>query len=267
MVDDTVEQIVPVDPGYSNADLKAPMREIAQETPPEVVEPAKEEPEVVPVVEDEGPSLDEVGTEIAKKTAQQILDEQEARRIATEEAAKPQEDEYAEWEKELWEKEKRTPTYKEALDFVKQQAINAIKEEQANQIKQKQEEETKVREAQEAQKKQINAFVDIELNEAYNRGLLTKIKDPYNPSDQGVVERQSLFKAWKEVNDKRRAEGKPEIISATYIMNYHWKKPNVQPAGANAPIAGNRASSTPPVQSQEYSYNDIKKPWSFFKRG
>ena len=250
------------------------MRDIAVETPeePKVEEPKIEEK--VEVVETPIPTAEE----IAQKTADELEARQAAEEAETKEAqVKEDEDSYKKWEDELWETEKRTPTYREALDFMQKQAINspemieklveAVRGREEEALKAKQEEETKKAEELKKTDEELGKIVDDELNDLYNAGMLTKIQDPNNPSDQGVVEKRDLFKTWLEVNNDRRAKGLPDINSATRIAQFYWKKPNAQPAGADAPVMGSRSSAVPPSTEKEYSYDDLRKPWSFFKRG
>lgn len=255
------------DPGYSNEDLqKESIRDIAANTE----EPKEElkEPETPPTETPKEPEVDPA--KIAEEAARKVLDEQEARQVAEDEAKKkelsPEEDAYATWEKELWEKEKRQPTYREALDFVKEQAKSDIQAEQAVKETERQKELEATKTQLEENTKKINAIVDDELVDLYRGKKLTPIKDINNPSDQGRLEKESLFKKWAEVNIDRRAKGLPDILSATRIAEFYWTKPTAQPAGADAPIAGNQGSATPPSTEQEYSNEDLKRPWSFFRK-
>lgn len=248
---------------FSYADLhKESVKDVAIETPKE--EPVKETPKEEP--KDEGEDLDVVGKKIADETAKRVLEEQKIAKDAEDAAKIPPKDEYEEWEKKQTEEKGRPPTYKEALEFVKEQAKKEIRAEQEEQVKAEEIKKTEATKAQEDERKRINTFVDDELQDLYNAGKLTKIIDSKNPSDQGVVERKALFAKWAEVNAERRAAGQPEIISATRIYEFYYKKPNAQPAGGDAPVAGSQSSGTPPAGEDEIDYKDIKKPWSFFKQ-
>lgn len=260
-------QETPEDPGYSNEDLKKPLKEIAAEQP---LEPVVETPASEPIVEPD-PSLEDVGSDIAKKTALEVLEQQEQKRQAeldAQEANKepdPKEKAYLDWEKQFTGDKGRQPSYLEALQFVEEQARANLKAEQEQVVKDEQERQQQAQAAQEAEAKEINRIVDDEIAELYEKGKLTSIKDPNNPSDQGAVERQALFAKWAEVNADRRTKGLPEIISATRIYENYYTKPNAQPPGENAPIAGNSGSATAATE-EEYSYADIKRPWSMFKK-
>ena len=255
------ETTAPEDIGYTNEDLKnESIRDILTEEPKET--PASEPETTETVIETPEVPAPPTAEEIAEKVAEKIHTKEEA----TEEVTTPAEDAYADWEKNLWEKEKRSPTYREALDFMKDEAIKAIKVEQEAERKLADEKVEQERLAQEENNKTLNAMVDDELGDLYNAGKLTKIIDANNPSDQGVVERKALFVKWTEVNDQRRQQGLLPITSATRIYEFYFEKPNAQPAGADAPIAGPSGTSLTPTETQEYSYADVKKPWSFYKR-
>jgi len=262
-----VEQ-TPQEPGYTHEDLqKESIREIAENTeiptPKEEVKEEVKEPEAP--VEPQS-NVEEIATKAAEEAAKKILEEQAKAEVKEPEPTE-KEKAYLDWEKKFEGDNKRQPTYLEALSFVEEQAVRAIEEKQQAQAKEA--EETQKAEAAriEEENKRINIVVDDELNELYNADKLTKIKDPNNPYDQGVVERKALFAKWMEVNTERRAQGLPEIVSATRIYDFYYQKPNAQPAGADAPISGNRGSATPPSAQKEYTYADLKKPWSFFGRG
>lgn len=266
-------QTPPQDPGYKYDDLqKQSVREIAEgQTPPAPPTPPSE-PETPK--EPETPATPPAPQLSAEEIAKQTADEIEAReKAAAEEQARKEaeaeptdkEKEYLEWEDEFKKKENRPPTYSEALKFVSDQAIKEIEARQAEKDRIAAEEQEAAKKTQEEADKQLNAIVDDELSELYQAGKLTKIVDPNNPSDQGVIERQALFTKWQEINMERRSKNLPPIVSPIRIYDFYYTKPNAQPAGANAPVAGNRGSATPPSNEQSYSYQDIKKPWGFFK--
>lgn len=258
-------------PGYSYDELqKQSIGEIA-EGKPVTPEPPKE-PETPATPQ---PTVEE----IAEQAARKVLDEQETKRVADEETKKKEEESaqptdeekaYLDWEAKFKAQENRPPTYREALTFVKGQTKeeikNELKAEQDQAIKEQQTREEEATKTREAEQTRVNTIVDDELADLYNANKLTKIQDPNNPNDQGVLEKKALFETWMTVNNQRRAEGKTDIISATRIYEFYYKKPNAQPAGGNAPVQGNHGSSTPTSGEQEYSYADLKKPWSWFGR-
>lgn len=268
------------DQEYTYKELhETPIRDIL--TDPEV---KPEEKTVEPVVTppEEAPTLP-TADEIAQKTADELQARQAAEAEEAAEELKAQKDEYQAWEDELWDKEKRTPTYQEALKFMQKQAANdpetiknlraAIRAEEEAEAKVKADEDAAQAEETKKTDEQLGKIVDDEFMELYRTGVLTKIQDPTNPTDQGLLERQSLAQAWMEVNNKRRAEGKPDILSASRIVHGrdetgkpYWTKPNAQPAGYDAPVMGSKSSAIAPSSENSYTYSDLKKPWSLFGR-
>lgn len=277
------------DPGFTYEELhKEELRDIAenkelpnQETETETEKKAKEleqkEKETPKEEEEEVPIED-----VIKETTQKALEEQERIRKEQEEAArieaeknKDPKTEYQEIVDEFEKKEGRTPTWEELAIKIEERATKKflqLQEEKEQKTleeqKQKEEEQKRIQQQTEEETKKLNEVVDDELNDLYKSGKLTKIQDPNNPSDQGVIERKSLFARWQEVNTERAAKGLPQIVSATRIAEFYWKKPSAQPAGADAPIMGNKGSATPPSSEKSYTYEEVHgKPWSFFKRG
>lgn len=273
----------PQDPGYKYEDLSGQsIREIADGQPatpaPEEKPQAPETPAETPAPTPPVPTAEE----IAKQTA----DELEKRRKESEAPAEPEptEDEkkatakYLEWEATFKAKNNRPPSYWEAQNFVretvKEELKIELKQDAENERKAEEQRQQEINQKREEEQKRVDSIVDDELQDLYNAGKLTKIQDPNNPSDQGVLERKALFQTWMEVNNARRAKGLPDIISATRIFygadetgKPYFTKPNAQPAGANAPVQGNKGSATPPSAEGSYTYADLKKPWSFFRRG
>lgn len=266
--------VPPADPGYSYDDLsKQSIREVIEGTPPPVEPVAPTEP--VTPEEPEIP-LEKVIEDTTRRTVQEIEDQRKADEKAAEPPVEPtpKEQAYLDWEQKFKDEKSRPPTYLEALSFVEEQAIATIEERNKAEQERVQTEQKAQQDRQADEEKRVNTIVDDELGDLYNAGKLTKVQDPNNPYDQGVAERKALFQAWADVNNARRAKGLPDIISATRIFygadetgKPYYTRPNVQPAGANAPVQGNRGSSVPPSSEQSYSYTDLKKPWAFFRRG
>lgn len=256
-------------PPYKYEEINKPeMGEIARSEAPVAEKPVVEEK---PVVDQEA-----ISKQIAEDAVKAVLEQQKAEAAVAEEAGKtekPIDNLDEKLAQELWDLNKRDPTYTEALNFLAEKAAIINEYRQAEKVRVQEEEAEKSRQATEEENKRVNTFVDDELSELYRGNKLTKIQDPNNPSDQGVVERKSLFTRWAEINNDRRSKGLPEIISATRIATGidesgvpYWKKPNAQPAGENAPVMGSRSSSTSPDAEQEYTNADLKRPWSFWKR-
>lgn len=278
---------------YSYDDInKVAVRDIAEGKEAPVIEKPKEEEEEIALDDLKKNIKDDLKKdqeEERKKLEEEKAKQEEERKI--EEAAneakeqkkvvedtKETDEIYLKWAKEFGEKNNRAPTYLEAMQFVTEQAakspelIKHIKEElkredEANKaIAEKQRADAEKKKA--AENKVLNDYVDEELSLLYANNKLTPIKEKDNPEDLGIKERMEFFKQWKEVNDKRRAEGKREIISPTTIFTFYYKKPNFEVAGADAPIAGNKGSIIPPSSEQQIDYSkDVAgKPWSFFRR-
>lgn len=262
----------PIDPpDYKYEEInKQEMSEIARSEPPKgnESETIKEEPVKEPEINAE---------EIAKKAAEEALAQQEAKRLA-EEAAKPKEvppvpteaDKLEKFRADFVTNKGREPTWVELAVYIKEDnkaetKAELIAEQQAA-YREYQQEQQALKEAKEAEDKQVNAFVDDGLQELYANNKLTKIVDPNNPLDPGVIEKKSLFAKWAEVNMERKAKGLPEIFDVTRVANYHWTKPNTQPAGADAPVQGSRSSATAGDDGSQYTNADLKKPWGWFKR-
>jgi hypothetical protein len=233
----------------------------------EKVEAGKVEPPAEPPAKEETPASKESAKEegvdfdpekfkeeTAKKTAEEV-----GNRIA--EALKgkaPEKDEYAEFEKSVWEKEGRTPTYKEALDFVATNVSNRIRSEQEEAAKKAKDEEEKRTEAQQGRVAAFNRYIDDQLEDLVSQGKLHGIINKEDNRDLGVQERKALFKIMQEVNQRRTTEGKEPIYSIKEIFYEHYKPVNQQPPGANAPVSmGGQSYSG--KEEKEIDYNrDIR---------
>lgn len=275
------------DPGYTNADLKKEsIRDIAENTEePKVEEKVEEKPVETPIEEVK------VDTEqIAKDAARIALEEQEVKRQSEEQERikaeeKPEEltaqqrleKEYLDYKTEYETKFNKSPEWFELAAYADnrkaEKALLLMEEKQKTQETARQDELAKVKTQQEETAKKINEIVDEELAMIYRKGDLTPVKDKENPSDQGLIERKALFTRWAEINNQRRAQGKSDIVSASTILYGvdetglpYFTKPNAQPAGGNAPIAGNKGSAVPPSTELGYTNADLKKPWSMFRR-
>lgn len=263
-------QLVDTTPEYSHEDLKKEsFRDIASNT--EIPDEPKEETPIEEQKEEPKVEFDEEKyKKIADEAAVRAADEVERRRVEAEKAneePKEAKTEYQEIVDEFTDREGRTPTWDELAVKIEERTIEKIEARQVEKTQAEIQEKETQRKTYEEEQKRIDVFVDDEMAELYKHQKLTPIREKDNPSDQGVVERKSFFKQWGDVNTQRRNEGKPEILSATRIYEYYYKKPSAQPAGYDAPIAGNRGSTISPTQEQEYSNADLKKPWSFFRGG
>lgn len=208
--------------------------------------PDTEEP---PAKTETAPALDpdKLKEEISQSTAEKIVE------------ALAGEGKTAEEKKDLladapWVKEKREPTYEEALLFVKDTAKKELREEldrEEQEAQQKEEEERKAQEEQQQNTiKQYNTLWDNELSDLETNGKIDK-----NP-EQAKKMRLALFETMRDVNVKRAQENKPPILSLKEIYYEHYKAPTEQPAGADAPIAGvTKRTSTPNPKS--FTYGEV----------
>lgn len=267
----------PTDPGYSNADLKKDDYKdiIANTEEPKAPEdkPAEPEKPAEPTTPEEPEvPLEDVVAQTTKKTVEEIRAQEkadeEARVAAEQHTPTAQEQAAIEWEKKFTADNNRRPTYLEAMNYVKTVAIEDIKAEQAAEAEKKQQEQTALENQRTEENKRLDEVIDDEMEDLYNAGKLTRIKDANNPNDQGVIERKALFAKWAEINAQRAKDGKPQIISATRVYDFHYQKPNAQPPGANAPVAGANNSGVAPSEETKLDYlKDVKgKPWSWFKK-
>src|SRR3990167_8094823 len=202
-----------------------------------------------------------IAQEAAEEAARKVVEESKKVEPPKEEVnePEPQEKEYEDWVEGFQKDKGRRPTYMEAMEFVSTKVEENIAKKEEVKVKEAEETQKQQQQEQQEERDRINRFVDDELQELYSSGRLTKIEDPNNPSDQGVIERKALFQAWQTVNQQRRTEGKPEIISATRIFEFYYKKPNQQPAGEQAPIAGAQNSGEVPSENKDIDYmKDIR---------
>lgn len=257
------------DPGYTYKDItESTTREIA-ETPP--VEEKKEEPVVetpTPTPPVEEPKLsEEDAAKIAEEAAKKVLEEQEAAHKAQEPPPTPEDPktEYQNIVKDFQDKEGRVPTWDELAVKIEERTLQKLEEKQQEQVRVYQEEQARAKKAEEAEVTRVNNHIDEELADLYATNKLSPIKDPKNPSDQGVVERKALFQAMMDVNIKRREEGKDPIGSVKLIYYEHYQKPTAQPPGADLPVMNNRGSVNPTTE-QTYTYADLKKPWTWLAK-
>lgn len=234
------------------------------ETPEEIVEEPKEEIKEEPKEEApvEEPKVDpaKMADEIAKKVTENLMPEN--KETAKEEAK----DKYEEFFNKVKTEKGREPNWKEVSKFIQEQTLESIKQERLEEQKIQEERKEQENKVTKELSDRFNATLDEELQEMYDKGELTPIKDKNNPSDQGVIERQSLFAKMLEVNKQREAEGKPIIMSISRIKYGYWTKPSAQPAGENAPVSMGRGSASVGEESQEIDYvKDVQgKKWSSF---
>ena len=107
---------------------------------------------------------------------------------------------------------------------------------------------------------QINKQIEDELSDLYTQGKLPAIKNKDDEMDDGVRAKKALFETGVKVNKERMEKGLPPITSLKLIYYEHYKAPNAQPAGADAPVMGNKPSSS--TRAEGLSYEQLhKKTW------
>jgi hypothetical protein len=238
-------------------------KEIPEEKKPEVkVDETKKEEMKDEVIEKEI-EPEELAENIASKTAEKL----KPKEIPSE--PKKPEDEYKEFVDKVKEEKNRLPTYQEALEFVKDKVIVEIDKREAEKQEKFEQEKKEAQKVLDESKERFNQTLDEQIEDLYSQGKLTRIKDPNNPSDQGVLERKALFQTMLDVNEKRANEGKDPIFSLKEIFYEHYKKPNQQPAGSDAPVSmGQGTIPSGEGEEKELDYiKDVARPWSFFRKG
>lgn len=158
--------------------------------------------------------------------------------------------ELAEWNAEV--AERKIMAKLEEREADKQAKIEAEKKAEEDKLK-----------TDEERTKAFNDAIDEELTELYENNKLPKIVNKEDKEDPGIKARQALFQTMYDVNEKRKAEGKPLIFSINRIFNNYYKAPTAQPAGADAPIAGGRLKAASAKVEGEYSYNEIHNARDF----
>ncbi len=142
--------------------------------------------------------------------------------------------------------------FRRELDEREARQIKAT-EEKSRQEQERQEQIDKINEANLAY---VNRRVTEERDRMYDNRVLERPRDPNDPNDPAVVRERALFSRALAENEKRAAEGKEPITSlADIYYNYFLpeEKTTKQPAGADAPIAGNAATQNKPPEDR-YSY-------------
>lgn len=243
-----------------NKDIKGKsMKEVVEETP-EKEEPKEEKEEVKE--EEKAPEPEEKidPKELAKEVADSAKEQlAEFLKGTNNKETEENVDEYEKFRAKFEKDEGKQPAWTDVAKFIKEQTIAELKAEaQANQKAQQEQKDQYDKNQQEAET-QFNKDIDEELAELYSEGKLPRIKDKENPQDPGLVARQALFRTMAEVNIKRIEAKQPPIRSISRIFSNYHKSPNRQPAGADAPIGGGKASTTSETPEDEINYfRDIK---------
>jgi hypothetical protein len=230
------------------------------ETPEVTTEIKKETPKDEEIEFDPKKFKEEVVSEISSKVSQETADKIAQTLTGKDKATETQKDKYEAYAEKFAAEKGRQPTWFEVAAFIKDEVkAEAVAEQQAK-VK---EQEARTQETQEQQKQRtvaFNKYLDEQLDDLYKSKRLPQIVDKNNEQDQGVVFRKALFKTMMDVNTTRVKEGKQPIYSIKEIFYEHFKAPNAQPAGADAPVsAGMRSTGHAANEEQEYSYADVHK--------
>ena len=151
----------------------------------------------------------------------------------------------------------RAPTWPELVKISTQHAKMEIYEEmEANQKKadeEKQKSEAETKEIQEARRKEVNDFIDEQLNDLYANKKLPPLKNADGTTNvYGKKVREQLFKTMQDVNIARTKENKRPIYDPKIIYYEHFKMPEQQPAGYDAPVSAGRGASHSDNQELDY---------------
>lgn len=224
---DPIDEFVDNDIKDTKGDDKEPDKEEKPAAPPIDVEALKEEVKTA--------SKEEAVKEVTEKITN---------------ALNPKED-----NRPSWEKEGRNPTYKEALDYVR----DSIKKEQdqkeqekENKSKAEEEEKTK---RQEEYKRSLNEMWDIQIEELRESGKIPKIENKDDKNDPGIIAEKELAEAAIEYNKERDEKHQDWNLKSVYYEVYQNK--NKQPAGYDAPVSMGKKS----VENgkKELTYDEIHK--------
>lgn len=253
--------------------LEIKTEDLNEETPKE--EKKEEEKSEEKVESAPQPPLDKetIKKELKEEVTQDVKEEIVSQLQGTKDE---KEDAYARLEKEIWEKENRAPTYKEALDLIKTQAKEEIKTELNAEIEEEEKKAEETKKAEEAQQQELteslNKDWDEQLEDLVKSGKIPAVKDPDNnevtiirnaegkeieriPVDEGKKARYELFKAMYSASEERIANNQKPLTNLKEIFYEHYNK-DKQPAGANAPVSGVRKSVSQD-SGTTFKYSDI----------
>lgn len=157
--------------------------------------------------------------------------------------------------------EARRIAFEDFKEFYKEQKAQELEEFKKVQG----EEEVKKKEQEKAYQttvEQTQAKINEEMEELFASGKLKRPKDVNNLDlkNQADKEYKDLFDQAIKFNEDRRKEGKPMIDSIAKFYFMHYKPSGEQPAGEDAPIAGN-TSGEPESEELDYMRDVHNKSW------
>lgn len=227
----------------------------------EVETPKEEKP---PIVEEKAPEekidVKEVAREAAEKATEQL--KKEIDEIKGQNLTKKEEKDAIEEAKTRWDKEGRNPKdYNEIVDEAEERAFNRMQKFlDEKDVKKAEEEAQKTKAQKEAEENNKTAIeraqenLSNEIKELEEGGYIPKVTDENNPDDEGVVTRKALFQKGLEINNDRISKGLPPENSIAKVFFMHFKGATTQPAGADAPVSGNKPSAVPKTSEKPYIY-------------
>ncbi len=239
------------------------MEQVATEKPkeekPVETKPKEEEAEVKPEISPDEEEIEFDPEQFKKDTAKEVKDEIASFLAGNKEETKEKVDALEEFRAKFEKDTGKEPTWIDVAGFIKEQTKAELAAEQQAAIKEQQD---KLTAQQEVEKTYLEGFkkeFDEELEELYKANKLPKIKNPEDPSDYGVIVQEALKQAMIAENTKRVADGGQPIRSVTRIFTSHFKAPERQVAGGDAPIGGSRSAASSANDDEEIDYfRDVK---------
>lgn len=243
-----------------------PKEEIKEEPKKEVKEAPKEE---IKEVLKEEPKIDveKVATEAARKAAEEVRKDFEAKAQAILDKDKSLEEKQKELDAliPVWEKEKRLPKdWRESLSELTR--INDLKIEQrlkaAREAQEKEESDRKAKESKSKEDQQkayqdeltrLNKQVEEDLESLFQAGHIKRPADINKVDSEDAKEYKEFMEFGIKLNQELAKEKKPAVKSLYKLYLDHYKPfkdaqgKSKQPAGADAPISG----ATPVVTKRE----------------
>lgn len=239
----SLEELIAEDNASQAGETPEPKEEIKAEEKAEETPELKEEPKPEPT-----PQIDpdKLKAEISQEVAQKVVESLTG-------------GEKKEGEQYPWEKEGRSPTYDEALQYVKEKAKAEIKAELEAEVEEEERKEAEqaeqTKKAQQDTNEAWGTYWANQLKELEQSGKIPAVQQAGDPGDAGVKARVALFSKMREVSEERQSKGQPVISSLKEIFYEHYT-PNSQPAGADAPVFGGGKSVSTPDQ-KDFSYSEI----------
>lgn len=247
--------------------------EITPKPPKEEEKPAPESEKKSEEKEEAKEDVAKVAREAAEKATEEL--KKEIDEIKGQNLTKKQEEEAIEEAKTRWTKEGRNPKdYDEIVAEAEERAFNRMQkfiedrekkkeEEVATRTKEEQEKAKLAEEQQKTVLEQTQANLAREIQELEEGGFIPKVSNPDDENDEGNRTRKALFQKGIEINNERIKKGLPPENSIAKVFFMHFKGANNQPAGADAPISGNKPTAVPKESEKPYIYaRDHNKTFS-----